>query len=117
MPNPHLLCTVYTRFRTDIAPERALLRRAAACVSLVAPSEQDVDTVLGSISDLAEDPRNGVRSGEPYRPASAPLPAKASPSVPTRSPTICRANCYGRTTRSRITYSREQATASSRRHC
>ncbi len=49
-------CTVYNRFRTDSVPERALLRRAAACVSLVSPPEQDVDNVLAAISDLREDP-------------------------------------------------------------
>ncbi len=49
-------CTVYTRFRTDVEPDRALLRRAAACVSLVAPTDETVDTVLTAITDLAEDP-------------------------------------------------------------
>ncbi|MEU0797309.1 tetratricopeptide repeat protein [Amycolatopsis sp. NPDC005961] len=49
-------CTVYTRFRTDVAPDRALLRRAAACVSLVTPPEEAIDTVLTAMTDLAEDP-------------------------------------------------------------
>lgn len=49
-------CTVYARFRTDVAPDRALLRRAAACVSLVAPPEESIDAVLTAITDLAEDP-------------------------------------------------------------
>jgi len=50
-------CTVYARFVTNSEPERALLRKAAAVVSLVAPPNQEIDAVLSVIDDLNDDAR------------------------------------------------------------
>jgi len=50
-------CTVYADLSPGATPERALLRRAAAVVSLVAPPERDVDKILTAIADLSGDPR------------------------------------------------------------
>lgn len=50
-------CTVYARFVTNSEPERALLRKAAAVVSLVAPPNQEIDAVLSVINDLNDDAR------------------------------------------------------------
>lgn len=50
-------CTVYTSFATDTKPERPLLRKAAAVVSLVTPTDRETGTVLTAIKDLDDDPR------------------------------------------------------------
>jgi tetratricopeptide (TPR) repeat protein len=50
-------CTVYTSLAADAKPERSLLRKAAAVVSLVTPTDLETGTVLTAIKDLDDDPR------------------------------------------------------------
>ena len=50
-------CTVYRDIIHDRAPRRARLRKAAACLSLVAAPEQHADAILTAVSDLRDDPR------------------------------------------------------------
>ncbi|MFL6143551.1 MAG: tetratricopeptide repeat protein [Labedaea sp.] len=50
-------CTVYDRFRTDVEPDRVLLRKAAVVASLLAPAEPHIDDVLSAVGDLRDDPR------------------------------------------------------------
>ncbi|MGH3811806.1 MAG: lipase/acyltransferase domain-containing protein [Pseudonocardiaceae bacterium] len=50
-------CTVYRDTVHDRKPRRARLRKAAACLSLVAAPEQQADTILTAVRDLDTDRR------------------------------------------------------------
>jgi hypothetical protein len=49
-------CTVYRNLAATGTPERALLRKAAACLTLISPADRDAGTVLAAVPDLADDP-------------------------------------------------------------
>ena len=49
--------TVYSDKVKERQPSRARLRKAAVCLSLVAPVEREADGVLRAVTDLAEDAR------------------------------------------------------------
>ncbi len=49
--------TVYRDNVRDRAPRRARLRKAAACLSLVAAPEREANAVLTAVDDLRDDPR------------------------------------------------------------
>jgi len=55
--------TIYRGIAKHAEPERALLRQAAACLSLIAPPEDRADHILVAVNSLAEDPteRRAVR--------------------------------------------------------
>ncbi|MGH8904367.1 MAG: hypothetical protein ACRDYA_22470, partial [Egibacteraceae bacterium] len=50
-------CTVYRGRVAERQPSRARLRTAAACLSLVAPTEAQAGSVLEAVADLAQDAR------------------------------------------------------------
>ncbi|MGH8898457.1 MAG: hypothetical protein ACRDZ4_15930 [Egibacteraceae bacterium] len=50
-------CTVYRDRVAERQPSRTRLRTAAACLSLVAPTEPQAGSVLEAVTDLAEDAR------------------------------------------------------------